>query len=38
MSSRTSTSVSSKEARSNDDVEVVHYATTAMSELSKVMI
>lgn len=24
-----------KEARSNDDVEVVHYATTAMSELSK---
>lgn len=24
-----------KEARSNDDAEVVHYATTAMSELSK---
>lgn len=24
-----------KEARENDDVEVVHYATTAMSELSK---
>lgn len=24
-----------KEARSNEDVEVVHYATTAMSELSK---